>query len=239
LCGVVVLSFFDESCRAFFAMWCVENIILNAEQRQRYYNSAGIDMSESKTPQKVEQEIEVAVMARGRETCGVHSLNVDIFGLLQSYLAREEFQAFLHANKHVHSEYISRRYISLNKKYSMLYYESASFRERILSMILNPRRQLAINLSACSGVTDVSMLGGVHTLNLSNCRGVTDVGMLGGVHTLNLSGCSGVTDVSMLGGVHTLDLSCCRGVTDVSMLGGVHTLDLSGCSGVTDVSMLG
>ena len=88
-----------------------------------------------------------------------------------------------------------------------------------------------------SKVKDLSMLGRVHTLRLSCCNGVTDVSMLGNVHTLDLSNCPGVTDVSMLGGVHTLGLSC-TGVTDVSMLGGIHTLDLSGCD-VTDVSMLG
>jgi hypothetical protein len=95
-----------------------------------------------------------------------------------------------------------------------------------------------LDLSGCLGVTDVSALGGVHTLDLSDCVGVTDVSALGGVHTLDLSGCTGVTDVSALGGVHTLDLSCCKGVTDVSALGGVHTLNLYKCTGVTDVSML-
>ena len=41
--------------------------------------------------------------------------------------------------------------------------------------------------SDCNGVTDVSALGGVHTLSLSWCKGVTDVSALGGVHTLYLS----------------------------------------------------
>jgi hypothetical protein len=68
-------------------------------------------MSEHKTSQRVEQEI-VAAMARGQDTCGVHSLNADIFGLLHSYLAREEFEAFLHANKHIHGQYIGHRFIS-------------------------------------------------------------------------------------------------------------------------------
>jgi hypothetical protein len=103
-------------------------------------------------------------------------------------------------------------------------------------------------------VTDVSMLGDVHTLDLSGTQ-VKDVSKLGNAHTLNL-GFTLVTDVSKLGNVHTLDLSYTH-VTDVSKLGNVHTLDLSwtdvrnasklgnvhtldlGCTGVTDVSMLG
>jgi hypothetical protein len=41
-----------------------------------------------------------------------------------------------------------------------------------------------LDLSYCSKVTDVSMLGNVHTLDLSSCDNVTDVSMLGNVHTL-------------------------------------------------------
>jgi len=36
----------------------------------------------------------------------------------------------------------------------------------------------------CSGITDVSALGGVHTLDLSFCHNITDVSALGGVYTL-------------------------------------------------------
>jgi len=46
----------------------------------------------------------------------------------------------------------------------------------------------------------------VYTLNLSSCSGITDVSMLGNVHTLNLSHCYEIVDVSMLGNVDTLIL---------------------------------
>ena len=63
-----------------------------------------------------------------------------------------------------------------------------------------------LDLSGCDGITDVSMLGGVHTLNLRECEGITDVSALGGVQTLNLVECKGITDVSALGGVVNLTL---------------------------------
>jgi hypothetical protein len=111
--------------------------------------------------------------------------------------------------------------------------------ERINNYIyLFRQNMIKRDLSYCRGVTDVSALGGVHTLNLRGCSGVTDVSALGGVHTLDLSHCANVTDVSALGGVHTLDLSHTN-VTDVSALGGVHTLNLSHCYRITDVSALG
>ena len=46
----------------------------------------------------------------------MNSLNADIYHLLEGYLAREEFRAFLHVNKHVHGEYIESRHMSLNKE---------------------------------------------------------------------------------------------------------------------------
>ena len=68
-----------------------------------------------------------------------------------------------------------------------------------------------INLSE-TNITDISMLGNVHTLNLSHCQNITDVSMLGNVHTLNLSYCKNIKDVSMLGKVHTLNLKYCKNI---------------------------
>ena len=52
-----------------------------------------------------------------------------------------------------------------------------------------------MDLSNCTGVVDVSALGGVHDLYLGGCTGVLDVGSLGTVHNLrvpNLESDSGV-----------------------------------------------
>ena len=131
-------------------------------------------------------------------------------------------------------------YLSLkDRDVAMRFYRDNAFRIYVFSRVQNPSRPISLYLRCCSGVTDVSALGKVHTLDLSQCSGVTDVSALGEVHTLDLSYCREVTDVSALGKVHTLDLRYCSGVTDVSALGKVHTLSLSYCSRVTDVSALG
>ena len=96
----------------------------------------------------------------------------------------------------------------------------------------------SLELTRCTGVTDVSMVGNVHKLVLTKCTGVTDVSALGSVHSLYLFECTGVKDVSALGRVHKLHLDKCTGVTDVSMLGRVHKLILRRCIDITDVSML-
>ena len=118
------------------------------------------------------------------------------------------------------------------------------------ALILDPRRQLSLNIDAKSvrkdsasrnvpSVSDVSALGNIYTLNLSNCGGVYDVSALRrGIYSLDLSGCGGVRDVSPLGKFHILNLFYCCGINDVSALGGVHTLDLSNCDWVSDVSAL-
>ena len=72
----------------------------------------------------------------------------------------------------------------LNEEYSIIYYNDISFRNRLLTKIFNPNKQLHLDLNNCD-VTDVSMLGNVHTLDL-NCCDVTDVSALGNVQTLIL-----------------------------------------------------
>jgi len=123
-----------------------------------------------------------------------------------------------------------------NKNYSLMYHDDISFRNRVLSKIFNPNKQLHLQLSD-SGyrITDVSALGNVHTLDLGDCE-ITDVSALGNVHTLNLCICKNITDVSALGNVHDLNLRGCDKITDVSMLGNVHTLDIRNCKNITDVS---
>ena len=132
-----------------------------------------------------------------------------------------------------------KKYINykLNNVHSLMYYDDVLFRNKVLSKIFNPNKQLHLNLNWCTNITDVSALSDVHTLNLRGCKNITDVSALSGVHTLDLSICSNITDVSALSGVHTLNLSDCKNITDVSALSGVHTLNLS-YTNITDVSAL-
>ena len=80
-----------------------------------------------------------------------------------------------------------KKYINykLKKEYSLMYYNDILFRQRVLNKIFNPYKQLHLDVSDCNQITDVSMLGNVHTLNLRNCYHITDVSALGNVHTLD------------------------------------------------------
>ena len=96
-------------------------------------------------------------------------------------------------------------------------------------------------------ITHLAERRDLHTLDLSNCSGVSDVSALAScanLHTLKLTGCFAVVDVSALAScssLHTLDLSGCKGLANVSELAGcasLHTLKLSRCAEVRDVSAL-
>ena len=79
-------------------------------------------------------------------------------------------------------------YIRLNKNYSIIYYENEEFRNMIKSRVINPRNQLSLDLRDFDNITDVSVLGVVHSLKLCRCNNITDVSSLGKVTNLNLSG---------------------------------------------------
>jgi len=123
---------------------------------------------------------------------------------------------------------IFKKYIhyKLNKEYSLLYYDDISFRNRVLSEIFNPYKQLHLDLSECNQITDVSALGKTHTLLLMHCDKIKDVSPLGKVHNLDLSYCDNIEDVSALGNVSNLNLHGCLKIKDVSALSKVHTLTL-------------
>ena len=82
-------------------------------------------------------------------------------------------------------------YYKFKTYYSRQYHASQAFREHVQERIGDISKRLSLNVSTLnniSNITDVSALGGVHTLDLSYCRNITDVSALGGVHTLNLCG---------------------------------------------------
>jgi hypothetical protein len=79
-------------------------------------------------------------------------------------------------------------YWRLNKQYSLVYYKSALYRDRIM-LLTSIKTRLSLNLRDCFEVSNVSVLADIHTLDLSRCGKVTGVNTLDGVHSLYLSGC--------------------------------------------------
>ena len=108
-------------------------------------------------------------------------------------------------NKMIYSLRRHFKYRKLTESISLRYQDDFNFRDQIHSLVADPTRQIALNLSSCYNISDVSSLGNVHTLNLSGCGNISDVSSLGNVHTLDLSECENISDVSSLGNVHTWD----------------------------------
>jgi len=159
----------------------------------------------------------------------------DMIYEIGTFLSRKDFRSLLSTSKKMKYSKYKYQYLNLNKETSTLFAsnneEGQSLRNEVLLQIQNPNKQLLVDFCWCKQITDVSMLGNVHTLILYACKQITDVSMLVNVNTLNLNWCNGITDVSMLGNVHKLDLHNCYRITDVSMLSNVYELNLAWCGG--------
>ena len=160
----------------------------------------------------------------------------DMFVYLMGYLDKSSIRSLCNSSVQLqHSKYCFVRW-NLTKSRSMEYVKNVPYRESLLQRMSMPLRQLSLNLDDCTdSISNISVLGCVHTLHVSKCWRLVDVSALGTAHTLFLSWCSQLVDVSALGTVHTLNLSHCRHIVDVSALGSVHSLNLSWCSQLVDV----
>jgi hypothetical protein len=112
-----------------------------------------------------------------------------------------------------------------------------------------------VNLSRCTGITDVGMRAlsqgcpHLHSVNLRDCTSITNAGVVAfsegcaDLHTLDLSGCRDISDASMVAlsrgcpYLHTVNLSGCQGLTNAGMTEGcacLHTVNISGCNRIVD-----
>ena len=126
----------------------------------------------------------------------------------------------------------------LTKNQSKRYYLSEKYRKKIMGLLRDSKKQLAINLISCDIVKDVAVLKDVHTLNLSGCKNITNLAAISGVNTLSLSDCTQLKNIDGLTNVKHINLQYCRFIRDISGLTGAESVNLSYCYAVTDVSSL-
>ena len=78
-------------------------------------------------------------------------LNIDIFKYIDKYTDLRNFcdtcRSFATLKKYINYK--------LNKEYSLMYYDNVLFRNKVLSKIFNPLKQLNLDLSYCNKITDV------------------------------------------------------------------------------------
>ena len=119
-------------------------------------------------------------MSTQKSTANPIAMNLDDYCIseLLSYLPYKCKRSLLNTSKMLKNIKENYQYLDLDKKNSLLFL-NADFRTSVLSKIKYPIKQLSLNLQNTQELTDVSMLGNVHTLNLAWCNGITDVSMLG------------------------------------------------------------
>jgi internalin A len=121
---------------------------------------------------------------------------------------------------------------------------------RLLGATATRGKAAFLNLSGCTGLTDLAPLAGLtclQSLYLNGCTGLTDLAPLAGLASLQslyLNSCTGLTDLAPLAGLASLqllDLGGCTGLTDLAPLAGLAGLQwlyLEGCTGLTDLAPL-
>ncbi len=127
---------------------------------------------------------------KGNYNNKMNLLPEDMIYEIGTLLSIKDFRSLLSTSKKMKYSKYKYQYLNLNRERSKLFLTDDEngrfFRNEVFLQIGNPNKQLSLNLSNCNKITDVSMLGNVHTLNLEGCNQIRDVSMLGNVHTLNL-----------------------------------------------------
>ena len=100
---------------------------------------------------------------------------LDLVSVIYDYLDIRSQIYFLCINKYIYKYAKDFRCVHLNQSASLCYYLEASFRNQISCLVSYPSRQVMLNLIACKGISNVSALGGVHTLDLNDCYRISDV----------------------------------------------------------------
>src|SRR3989339_1234163 len=134
----------------------------------------------------------------------IFKLPEDVWPAIFNGLSYPDIVAFSKTNKNARylvTEYV--RYIEPKRDSDKVYFRTErDFEECIKRSMITEQLLFYKVCVAIINSSDVSALGGVHTLRLS-CTDIRDVSALGKVYSLNLSDCNSITDVSALGGVHT------------------------------------
>jgi hypothetical protein len=159
---------------------------------------------------------------------------------MKPFLSHNEWHLVMNTTKKFASKKKSTIYLSLNNHFSKEFCLNKTFRIRVLSILFDKHRQLAVNLHATSTINSkhLSVLDGLHFVDLSNNQQITDVNMLENVMNLDLTGCSSVHDVSRLGKVQKLLFSRCYELKSLKGLENAKEVNLSGCHFISDVSPL-
>ena len=176
-----------------------------------------------------------------------------VFSMLHIFLILLEYTNlwdFCHTCPLLFNKYKKHTNYKLNDDYSHLYKNDETFRNMVLSRIVNPQKQLYLNLNFyfeyynIFTVEELSVLGNVYSLNLSGCKitntnmcdGSIDLSVLENVHSLNLSSCR-FLEIININKIHTLNLGRCL-ITDVTPLKDVRVLNLQHCYNIRNVSPL-
>ena len=131
------------------------------------------------------------------------------------------------SSKDIYNKFNMKKYVLVNKQFNYIcknyilwiYMKDLNIMNYIKQTYPDSKCYMVIHDNNINDI-DLYTFKDLYMLDIYNCKNITNVSMLGNLHTLNISRCN-ITDVSMLGNLHTLKMYNCKYITDVSMLGNV------------------
>jgi len=98
-----------------------------------------------------------------------------------------------------------------------MYYDDILFRNKVLSKIFYPNKQLYLDLIYCQNITGISTLFFIKSRDKNK-------NFYFACSYFRLSYCDNITDVSALGNVNTFDLNYCYNIIDVNELANLNLI---------------
>lgn len=183
-----------------------------------------------------------------------------ILDVIREFLSKDDYHYLLNCSKkHFQLRKYYTIYFTLTKASSDLFFDDLIFRDKVYSLVHNPRKQISLNLSSdriyqyeegkplfhvhrvgCFNIENIELFQDVEVLSVGCMKeNFSSFPISSYLKDLTLHLPSGLSDVESLRNLQSLSLHGCRTVVDISCLRDVENLKFSYCPLISDFSCLG
>ena len=124
---------------------------------------------------------------KAKPKTNIFDIDDDMISNILNYIGRKDVVNLLVTNKNLFAivSPLTDFYYEFNQEFSWKYFRDKKFRERVVQRVGDIKNKLSLDLGRCSNITFLSAHGLEYLYD--KYSDITDVSALGGVHTLNLS----------------------------------------------------
>lgn len=189
----------------------------------------------------------------------LNRLPSSIFSIIETYCSFKDIKNLLNTNKRAFASLkLESFYFQFNKKFSLKYLEDAEFRQHVHKRIVNPQRQIGLELTSLpSNISDESLFPAnrvilrkqfssslppfrqVYDLLLTYCSNIERLQDFPKLEKLRLISCPKLTALDVFPFLQEVHVINCPLIADVSSLSHVPIIHLNDCTDLKDISCLG